>query len=309
MRKSRWINGWAAVLAAAGLVAVPAQARQFDTAKPEDVLAINRKLACSATDGVPTVFWWKGNAMSRVPGEQDRVLFAVQGMNVRQCVSFKDPRRGPGYRSVSREVMLYLDPKTGEVLKTWKNPWTGKDVEVIHVQNDPVNMRRPSYAYREDGTPVEFDGLVVKGKLITSGEAPLFYPNPLAGAPEYQPYVGGSYHAMEMINFYADAKQVLDSRVADVTDLTISWARVSQWLPWMDMGDRPGLVFFSTVGKKVSGIDALSEPLRGEILRNYPLYREPPPADDARPNETTWSFVKKVLDARRAAAAAAKPAQ
>lgn len=293
------------ITAAIGLLQVgAADARTLDPGKAEDALLIDRKLACNAKDGVPTVFWWKGSAMSRVPGEQDRVLFHVQGMNIRQCVSHSDPQRGPGYRSVSREVMIYLDPTTGEVLKKWKNPWTGKEVDVIHVQNDPVNMRHPTYARAEDGTPRKFDGLVIKGKVITSGEAPLFYPNPLAGEPEFQPYVGGTYHAMEMINFYADAKQVFDTKVDDVTDLTISWARVSQWLPWMEMGDRVGLMFFTTVGKKVAGIDDLSEPLRSEIRNTYPLYQAPPPVDDARPNETTWTFVKKQLDARRAQAAA-----
>jgi hypothetical protein len=233
------------------------------------------------------------------------VLFNVQGMNIRQCGSFSDPKRGPGFRSVSREVMLYLDPQTNEVLRRWKNPWTGEEVEVIHVANDPVNMRAPTYAFGADGKPATFRGTFVKDQAWTSGEAPLWYDNPLAGG--YQEYVGNQYQAMEMLNSFTDAKALLDPKVKTLPSVSISWARVSDWIPWMKMGGRSGLVVFTTVGKRVASIDDLSEPLRSEIKSNYPTYLAPPPLDDARPNETSWTYIRKIVDAQRAAAPAARP--
>jgi Protein of unknown function (DUF1838) len=276
--------------------------KALDPTRPEDALLLNRKMTCSLQDGLPIIHWWRGTMMSRVPGERDRVLFNVQGMNIRQCGTFSDPQRGIGYRSVSREVMLYLDPKTNDVVRRWKNPWTGEDVDVIHVANDPVNMRAPSFAYGADGKGATFRGIFVKDKVWTSGEAPLWYDNPLAG--DYQEYVGNNYHAMEMLNSYADAKALLDPAVKTLPSVSISWARVSDWLPWMKMGGRTGLVVFTTVGKRVASIDDLSEPLRSEIRTNYPAYLTPPPIDDARPNETSWTYIKKLIDARRATAPA-----
>ena len=45
-----------------------------------------------------------------------------------------------GYRIYSREVLYYLDPVTGEILEEWSNPFLGgRKVEVVHIQNDPVN--------------------------------------------------------------------------------------------------------------------------------------------------------------------------
>ena len=76
------------------------------------------------------LYWWKGNVYSRIQGEKDRLLFAVHGMNFRTCKTFSDPKRGVGYRSVSREMLIYVDKDTGEVLKRWKNPWTGEEVDV-----------------------------------------------------------------------------------------------------------------------------------------------------------------------------------
>jgi hypothetical protein len=41
----------------------------------------------------------------------------------------------------------------------------------------------------------------------------------------------------------------------------------------------------------------------------YPQYLAPPPLDDARPNETTWTVTRTWIDAKRAAAGTApKPA-
>jgi Protein of unknown function (DUF1838) len=296
----------AALLVAATAPAPTRAAGSLDPQKPEDALLLNRKMSCSLEDGLPVIHWWKGSMMSRVPGERDRLLFNVQGMNIRQCGSVSDPKRGPGFRSVSREVMLYLDPQTNEVLRRWKNPWTGEEVEVIHVANDPVNMRAPTYAFGADGKPATFRGNFVKGMAWTSGEAPLWYDNPLAG--NYQAYVGNNYQAMEMLNSFTDAKALLDPKVRTLPTVSISWARVSDWIPWMKMGGRSGMVVFTTVGKRVASIDDLSEPLRGEIKANYPTYLAPPPLDDARPNETSWTYIRKIIDAQRAAAPGATSA-
>ena len=182
-------------------LALPAQAAQLNLSNPNDAVKARQKMICSLEEGKTIVYWWKGGAFSRVPGEKDRHLFNVEGMNIRHCKNFQDDERGHGFRSVSREVLFYLDPASNEMLRNWTNPWTGEEVEVMHVANDPVNMRAPLYAYSAEGKPATFDAMFVNGRVITSGEAPLFYKNPLAG--DYQAYVGNMYHARVATNFYA----------------------------------------------------------------------------------------------------------
>ena len=41
-------------------------------------------------------------------------------------------------------------------------------------------------------------------------------------------------------------------------------------------------------------IEDAPEAFRKEIETNYPLYRSPPPLDDQRPNETSWTYFRKV---------------
>ncbi len=265
----------------------------LDLDTPEGNLAAMRKIQCSMNDGEVFTYGWHGHVFSRVAGEADRRLFRVEGMNIRQCGPLPDAPAGPGFKQVTREILLYQDPETGELVDQWENPWTGKTVDVIHVTNDPVNQ-----SYR----PIGRDGRKFILPFSQQGNqwwftstVPLFYSNPLAG--EYQEYIGGTYHATEMFNFFGDVDELMDDKANSVS-VQVGWVRVSRWLPWMEMGDRPGLLYFHTAGVKLESYDDLSRNMRSWIAKNAPEYASPPPLSDERRNETSWTFFKKVLDAR-----------
>lgn len=278
-----------------GVATVPASARMLDPSKPEDALEISKRTQCGERDGQPAVYYWSGNVYSRVEGERDRLLFRGEGMNIRQCVAVTDPQRGKGYRQVSREIMLYLDPATGEVLREWKNPWTGDTVEVMHIANDPVNGR-PSFPVGADGKPYTINVKRMGPWVQMPLEVPLFYNNVLGGA--YQEYVGNDYHAMEIFDFAARADELLDTSKPTAYP-SVSWVRLSNWLPWMKMRSRQGIMIFNAMGTKLRSFDELPPVLKQEIAANYPAYTAPPPGDDARPNETTWTVFKKKVDAKK----------
>lgn len=281
----------------AALAAIPAAARILDPAKPDDAVEIMKRAQCGASDATSAVYYWSGRVYSRVEGEPDRLLFAGEGMNIRQCVTVTDPKRGKGYRQVSREVMIFTDAKTGEIIHDWTNPWTKETVEVMHIANDPVNVPA-MFPLSADGTPVRFGYKRIGQWLAMPIEVPLFYHNVLAG--DYQDYVGGKYHAMEIFDFIASADDILDTRKTKVQP-SVSWVRISDWMPWMKMRGRQGQLVFNAVGTKLDGFDALPKALKDEIAVRYPSYSAPPPTDDSRPNETTWTVFKKWIDERRKA--------
>lgn len=287
----------APLFAVAFSLSLPAHAAErLDPNDPADSLQIARKIGCSLQDGQPATYWWHGNAYSRRQGERDRLLFRVEGMNVRACTSVSDPGRGDGYKLVSRELLLYKDPETGEVLSTWDNPWTGETVEVLHVANDPVNFTQ--YEKGRDGSPTTWRGEILGDDWWQTSTVPLFYPNPLAS--EYQPEIGGTYHATEMFNFFGKTDELLDPDT-DTAMTTVGWARMSDWLPWMKMGGREGIIYMHTAGLKLDAWDQLSDTMKAEIEAHYPDYVAPPPLDDDRPNETSWIYYKKVREGVREA--------
>ncbi len=255
-----------------------------------------QKTTCGTTEaGVIRYGFFEGKSYSRVLGEKDRHLFNLMGVNVRHCKVTEDPQRGKSFRSISREIMVYMDPDTGEVIDSWENPWTGEQIEVLHVANDPVNMREPRFERNEDGSSNLSMELRRYGDVTArSSEIPLFYTNPLGG--DYQPYVGGTYHAMEIFDSFYDSDRLLDAEEKNLGQSHLGWVRVAKWLPWLKMGDRPGWMIFNATGFSTFNRDELPAKLVLIMDQRYPEYWTPPPLDDARPNETSWTVFKKHIE-------------
>lgn len=291
----------AGIAFASAAMASPASAQMLDPSNPQDALEISKRLQCGVSEDEPAVYHWSGNIYGRTPGERDKLLFKGEGMNIRRCVEVTDPERGTGWRLISREVMLMLDPATGDVVDRWESPYTGETVDVMQIHNDPVNGR-PNFAVGRDGSPFQMSTLRESGPYVfVPFEVPLFYPNPLAG--DYQQYVGNMYHAVEIFDFAALKSDLYDASTPTAYPM-ISWVRISPWAPWMNMGGRPGQMVFNAMGRKLpGGFEELPDVLKDEIRENYPIYEQAPPKDDARPNETTWTKFKLLTDQARAAAA------
>ncbi len=286
------------MVAGALALSTSASAQMLDPSNPEDAVEISKRLQCGVSADEPAVYHWSGNIYGRSPGQADILLFKGEGMNIRRCVEVTDPERGTGWRLISREIMLMLDPETGEVVNEWENPYTGKTVQVMQIHNDPVNGR-PNFPYAADGTPFRLSTMRVAGPYVFMPfEVPLFYTNPLAG--DYQQYVGGTYHAMEIFDFAALKDELFDASLPTAYPM-ISWVRISGWAPWMEMGDRPGQMVFNAMGRKLpGGFEELPDVLKDEIRENYPIYEQAPPKNDTRRNETTWTKFKLLTDRARA---------
>jgi len=260
-----------------------------------EAIVARMKATCGTTEeGKPRYGMFEGRAYSRVPGEKDKHLFNVLGINVRHCNIVTDEVKGKGFKSVGREIMMYLDPETHEIMDVWTNPWSGEEVKVLHVANDPVNMRGFRYEKTADGENVSPMKLRQYGeRTFSADEIPLFYDNPLGS--DYQVYVGGAYHAMEIFNSSYHSDEMLDASVPRLGHSNIAWTRVAQWLPWMQMGSKSGIMIFNATGFSTFDQSEIWPRLQKILNERYPLYNTPPPLDDDRPNETSWTVFKKYM--------------
>ena len=280
------------IMMAAGLSFTATAADKIDLNTPQGAADAMRKIQCSLIDEKPTFYWWQGKAYSRRMGEPDKHLFNVEGMNVRHCATVDGGKRGKAYKLVTREILLYTDKRTGQPLKTWKNPWSGEEVEVLHVENDPVNQPA-RFPLNEEGKPypwtAKFGGHVQNGQWSIGFQVPLFYHNVLGG--DYQKQVGGVYHATEMFNFMGDLESLV-SRDEHSVKAMVGWTRISDWLPFMMMQGREGDVYIHAVGHKMDTFEEMGPVMKAYINEHAPLYKAPPPIDDERKNETSWSTYK-----------------
>ncbi|MBL8514683.1 MAG: DUF1838 family protein, partial [Betaproteobacteria bacterium] len=120
------------LLVALFATALPAAAIDFN--KPDEALNAFIKLRGNA-DGSDTFADWKVTVFIVEPGKRALPVLRLDGFNVGRAVK----NDNGSYQWLSREVAYYRDLKSGEILKQWMNPVTGKLNDVLHVINDPVN--------------------------------------------------------------------------------------------------------------------------------------------------------------------------
>ncbi|MGJ3247473.1 MAG: DUF1838 family protein [Elainellaceae cyanobacterium] len=66
----------------------------------------------------------------------------------------------------------------------------------------------------------------------------------------------------------------------------------------MEMGSRPGEMIFQAVSTRLNDWRELPQPLRDQIATEFAHYQTPPPPDDDRPNQTTWTNFRQYLDSQ-----------
>ena len=241
------------------------------------------------TSGAESFTYANVVVMAIVPGERGRKLFALEVVGASRFL----PIEG-GYQRLHREVGLYTDLETGAVLTTWRNPLLDRVVEVIHIQNDPVNF--PFTVEQQSGPRrILFDDF--GDQIAFHREVLLRYPSALTRA-EYPLHSAGDwYEAAELFNSFVRREDLENAAITSAPEFG-SWARVGPWLPWMEMADRPGhLLYHGRSTKLMDGIDELPPRLRSYMEKNLPLYLSAPDEFE-EPNETSWTYFKKVLDAR-----------
>lgn len=229
---------------------------------------------------------WSGEVYALAAGEPARHLFSTVGMNVARC-----ERVGGRWHLTSRELMFYLDPSTGRRLDRWTSSWTGQSVPVVHVANRVVQFPLAGPVPLEIGS----DGVATLALDI-----PVSYPNPLARDPATAAFSpAATYAAHEHFTFVTQATALRDPRSPTVPALSFTWQRVGPWLPWMDLGARPGVLVYSARGRKIAGVHELPAVLRGALAAELPLYRSAPRCIvDAR-NETSWTYFARHVDSYR----------
>jgi hypothetical protein len=262
-----------------------------DLSDPEELLDAYVRTV-GDTSGKPVLIYASVVVIGMYPGERGEKLFGLEVVGASRFLPIDD-----GYQRLHREVGLYTDLETGEVLGHWNNPWSGEAVEVIHIQNDPVNF---PYTVTTQRGPrrVRFDDL---GHTIAfHRQIPLRYPNPLPKAL-YPKYTANDwYEAAELFNSFVSKEDLADRSQTSLPEIG-TWARSGPWLPWMEMGDRPGyLLYHGRSAKLMNGVDDLRPGLRAYIETHMPKYLTPPETFE-EPNDTSWTYFKKVLDARAAA--------
>lgn len=280
--------------------AVCQPARALDLKTPEGNLTALAKMRCSLDPAEHVVTWWKGTIFAQLPAKAPSAILAFEGYNICRMEQLEDGN----WRFISRELSFYRDLKTGEIIDTWRNPFTEQVNEVLHVANDPVNNL---FAANGPRGPMQLPWESAGGDLMMTFNVPLTYPNPLQPKDFPEESSGETYTGSEHFMFFTPRAAIVDPAVKNAP-ASYGWTRIGPFVPWMKMGTRPGNLLYIAQGHKLSGIDQLPADMQARIKDKYPEYATAPKAW-SQPNETSWTYYRKLKEREKAAADGAKKAE
>ena len=182
------------------------------------------------------------------------------------------PEQG-GYRVDTLEVVFYTDLVSGERLGIWHNPYTSREVEVIVPAPVAVTSFHagdgPSERTSAGGIRVAES---VQPPRAIGGDTWVRVEKRIAVAPEpARPPVFTSTEFIDYRGRTADLHAEAP-RVASTLHLEI----VSDWLPWMEMSDRPGGLYTRARGAKLFTLDDVPAASLELLERHYPEIAEDP---------------------------------
>ncbi len=219
------------------------------------------------------------------PGEAVRTLCNFEVFSTIRVLRQKDG----SYQRMTKEAILYTDPKTGAVLEEWDNPYTGERVKVVDVHNDPYNWIIASTVQ-----PPALPGVVTTGQAV-KGDKPYlmnwetlgpdtlvmvenfhgYYPNKLDPAKWPRESGGPMIQSSELFRWFISRADLEDPKKTFVP-ANGSWVRVTPWLPWMLMGTAPGHIMYDGVFRAEKSPDYVLPQVMAHIKKHYPDFLTAP---------------------------------
>lgn len=233
------------------------------------------------------VGWLKGKVFGVRPNEKIRPLFVMEGFSVVRTKQLEDG----SWRRMLRECVFYRDFETGELLKTWDNPYTGETVKVVPIANDPFNYTISEFAPE----PPNYGGLNAdkpprKPFLLDWTDGPnntivlntginLYYPAALQPEKWPRESAGPMNRVSEQFIYVFDRADAEDPGKTHLPSVG-SWSRVTPWLPWMLMGQAEGNInYFSTFATLPGGVAELPEDIAAAAKAIDPKFLSAPTED------------------------------
>lgn len=236
-------------------------------------------------------------------GEAVRDLFGFEVVSVARAWAQPDG----SYRVPHRESIFYTDLATGDILRSWHNPYIDEEVEVVDVINDPwnhyfaeqVKVFEPDYGglnKPKPKPPIPFsngffdagNGMVQKRRHIN-----LYYKAALQPDKWPRESSGPMNRVSEFFSSAVKLSDLQDEKMTSV-HITGSWSRVTPWLPWMLMGQAPGHIVYNSTVQSFDSLDGFKPKVLAHCQKFHPHMLEAPPRDEwDKPNLSSLEVYAK----------------
>ncbi len=263
---------------AGGKVSAHDMAKAIETDDPKFNLLTVARLEGNLT-GAIIYSYARGQVHGLVPSDTlalddyGKRIYDYEGLTIKRSRLRDDG----AVESVSRALMLFVDPITGEYMKKFHNPYTGEVVPIkpfiggisgtVMTENGPEYVANFSLESTVLNKPIALD-------YVTIGETTWVKRNAYT---RWNPK--GEDQAKT--EFTLDVWQM---KTADLNNASLShipsshsWTSQTEWQTWTKMPDgHPGFVLWRSDGTKLQDLDQLPIKLREEISLREPAFLTAP---------------------------------
>lgn len=258
------VAGAAGALPARLLAGEPA----LDVISPEGRQRTFMMMRCALDEDLVTN--WVQASYFGVVGDEMTPLFGVSS-----AVFSRTRRLADGsYRSVSFELAWFTDPVTGKAMDSFRNPYTNQDCQVPSGGFQPsasIFGRDLSFHLPKPipGLTIEHDVLpfVVRGDDVWVSEQ-------MRSAATI-PGASKPFRYSDNTVMHARRSDLVKPGATRVTS-EVAYTNVVSWRPWLGMGDRPGHLTASGIGRQNAHTDSLPPAwLEATAARKPEVLRDP----------------------------------
>lgn len=226
-----------------------AAASDLDVTSPEGRQRTFMMMRCALDEDLTTN--WVQASYFGVVGDEMTPLFGVSS-----AVFSRTRRLADGsYRSVSFELAWFTDPVTGKAMETFRNPYTNQDCIV------PSGGFQPSAAvFGRDLSftlPKPIPGLTIEHSVlpfVVRGDD-VWVSEQMRSAATI-PGAARPFRYSDNSVLHARKSDLMKPGATRVTS-EVSYTNVVSWRPWLGMGDRPGHLTASGIGRQNAHADSL----------------------------------------------------
>ncbi|MEM6832386.1 MAG: DUF1838 family protein [Pseudomonadota bacterium] len=257
----------------------------LDLSDPQDTATAYAKLMANLDMESTKFGWGEGIVQGVRPGEAVRDLVGFLLLSTAKFIPYQGPELPEGYvgySKVLREIGLYTDLETGEVLEEWTNPYFNEKQKVVPIANDPFNNhvtpfkpKGPAYGgLRKEEQ--KYDPLVLDWKrkgddLLLHRYINLWYPNALQPSKWKRESSGEFNQVTEHFLFNINWADMQNPEKTSV-EYHGTWSRTTPWLPWMLMGPTPGHCQYNIFMGAVDDINKVNPKTLEYVEAKYPKY-------------------------------------
>lgn len=216
-------------------------------------------------DGRRVFFAYHGTFYAQVTAQRTVPMFHIEGASSARML--RQPDGSFAYQL--REAGWFCDLQSREVVTEAPNPLNGKRVKPKHYASGQRTRFTPdAKVMPEDKLPPGMEYVGYIGRPTADQDLVWTTEELLVRSPGAPP--ASKVRVQTSLATFSANRADLERSADAFVPCRLNYQTLGSFLPWMDMGDAPGVITWRLAGRKTDQVDELPAALRARIEREHP---------------------------------------